>query len=101
MQFESDVSLPPLTGSSLVVSCVSVGNVIIIIIIFQFHSDIITKQWSLVTKDKITCLVVVEAGLGHQHPDYQPRQLVLEQRPGSLVYTRGKPLQTSVHVKNN
>ena len=32
MQFESDVSLPSLTGSTLVVSCVSVGNVIINII---------------------------------------------------------------------
>ena len=43
MQFESDVSLPSLTGSTLVVSCVSVGNVIIIIIIiniFQIDSDI-------------------------------------------------------------
>ena len=46
-------------------------------------------------------LVVVEAGVCHQHPHYQPGQLVLQHRPVSLLNAGGEPLQTSVDIQNN
>ena len=46
-------------------------------------------------------LVVVEAGVCHQHPHYQPGQLVLQHRPVSLLNAGGEPLQTSVDIQHN
>ena len=46
-------------------------------------------------------LVVVEAGVSHQHPHYQPGQLVLQHRPVSLINAGGEPLQTSVDIQHN
>ena len=46
-------------------------------------------------------LVVVEAGVCHQHPHYQPGQLVLQHRPVSLINAGGEPLQTPVDIQHN